>query len=187
VSRKRILIGVAVLLLGAAAAAVMLLVPTGSDSASAAALSHVEEQADRGSAEVLAQRRWGEGSLVLVGYDRRGERRLGLGFASEGFRGWRIASYTEEPVEPDDVVVGSLLVATSPGTDDYPAWSAAWGELIDKRIDHIEIKWDDDEATQADRVGDAYLVVEEGEGNAIEARYLDGDGTEIAKVPVAER
>ena len=30
---------------------------------------------------------------------------LGLGFAAEEMRGWRVASYTEETVEPDDVIL----------------------------------------------------------------------------------
>ena len=160
--------------------------PPGADSASAAAVEHVEERSDRGSAKVLTQQDWGEGQLVLVAYERRGVKRLALAFASDELRGWRVTSYTEETAEPDDVVVGSLLIASSDGGDGQPAWSAAVGQLIDDRIDRVEIKWASGESSLAPRVSDAYLVVQKGKTTAREARYLAKDGAEIAKVPVEQ-
>jgi hypothetical protein len=184
-SRRVVLIGGVVAAVAAVAAVVIFVLPSGSASASAATVDHVADRADRGSEKVLAQRDWGDGSLVLVGYARRGVRRLGLAFASKGLRGWKVGSYTEEPVEPDDVVVGSLLVASSAGGGGQPAWSAAVGELIDARIDRVEVKWSSGEKTIAPRTGSAYLVVQKGTTKAVEARYLADDGAEVAKVPVS--
>jgi hypothetical protein len=187
-SRRLVLGGVSALVVLVALALVLLFVvaPAGSGSPSEAAADHLSKRADRGTSEVLARRVWGDGELVLVGYDRRGVRRLGLAFVSEQLRGWRVRSYTEEPVEPDDVVVGSLLIASSPGGDGEPSWSAAVGELLDRRIDRVQITWTDGDESIGARTGDAYLVVERGEARAREARYLDEDGAEIAKVPVSK-
>lgn len=160
--------------------------PAGGDSASGAALEHVADRSDRDSAQVLANQDWGEGQLILVGYDRRGVRRLGLAFASEALRGWRIDSYTEEPVEPDDVVVGSLLVASSRGGSGQPAWSAAVGELLDKRVDRVQIEWRDGDKTIAPRTGNAFLVVRSGQTRARKARFLSEGGAEIASVPISK-
>lgn len=158
--------------------------PSGAGSASDAALAHVSGRGDAGTGQVLTQQDWGDGQLVLVSYERQGAKRLGLAFASKQLRGWRVGAYTEESVEPDDVVVGSLLIASSDGGGGQPAWSAAVGELIDSRIDRVEIKWATGETTMAPRVNDSFLVVEEGTTNALEARFLADDGSEIAKVPV---
>jgi hypothetical protein len=160
--------------------------PSGGPSATDAALDHVGGRADGGTAKVLARRDHGEGELVLLGYDRQGVRRLGLAFTSKQLRGWRVQSYTEEPVEPDDVVVGSLLVASSSGGSGQPAWSAAVGEILDKRIDRVQITWANGTRSIGARTGDAYLVVEQAKTRAVEARYLDEDGNEIAKVPVSK-
>jgi hypothetical protein len=187
-SRRGVVIGLTSVTVVVALALVFLFIvaPSGGSSATEAALDHVAGKADRGSAEVLARRDHGDGELVLVGYDRRGVRRLGLAFTSKQLRGWRIQSYTEEPVEPDDVVVGSLLVASSPGGSGQPAWSAAVGELLDKRIDRVQITWANGTRSIGARTGDAYLVVEGARTRAVEARFLDEDGTEIAKVPVSK-
>ncbi len=188
-SRRVLLIvtgGLIAVLVIAAALISLVVVPAGSESPQGAVLEHVDERADDGTARVLAQRDWGEGQLVLVGLDRRGAKRLGLAFAADQTRGWRVTSYTEESVEPDDVVVGSLLIASSPGGDGQPAWSAAVGQLLDDRIDRVEIKWASGESSFAARVTDAYLVVQKGTTKALEARYLAKDGAEIAKVPVEE-
>lgn len=189
VSRSRLLliIGTVVAVLTiVAAAALFVVIPPGEGSPQAAALEHVADRGDRDSAKVLTQQDWGKGQLVLVGYENRGAKRLGLAFADEQTRGWRVSSYTEETVEPDDVVVGSLLIASSEGGSGQPAWSAAVGELLDKRIDRVEIRWASGESSFGPRVGDAYLVVEKGTTTALEARYLAKDGTEVAKVPVEE-
>jgi hypothetical protein len=187
-SRRTLLtVGSVVASLAALAAVLLFIVaPSGGATADRAALDHVGGRADRGSAKVLARQDHGDGELVLVGYDRRGVRRLGLAFAAKQLRGWRVQSYTEEPVEPDDVVVGSLLVATSRGGSGQPAWSAAVGELLDRRIDRVQIKWANGDKSIAARTGDAYLVVERGTTRAVEARFLDKDGTEIANVPVSK-
>jgi hypothetical protein len=187
-SRRTLLIAatvVAVLVI-VGAAGLFVVLPPGAESAPAAAVEHVDERADAGSSKVLTQQDWGEGQLVLVGYERRGVKRLGLAFASDELRGWRVTSYTEETAEPDDVVVGSLLVASSQGGDGQPAWSAAVGQLIDDRIDRVEIKWASGDSSFAPRVSDAYLVVQKGTTTALEARYLSKEGAEIAKVPVEQ-
>ena len=180
-----IVVAVVVVLIAAAGVFLFVVAPAGSSTAGDAAIAHVKENADPGTAKVLAQQQWGDGSLVLVGYDRRGARRLGLSFADEGIRGWRIASYTEKQVEPDDVVVGSLLVAHSGGGKGQPAWSAAVGELVDTRIDRIQVKWSTGQPGLAPATGKAYLVVSRGSANANEVVYLAKDGTEIARVPVS--
>src|SRR5688572_1617049 len=132
--RLLLIIGGSVVAIAALAALYLFVIaPGGEDSAQAATLEHVSDRADGGSAKVLTQHDWGEGQLVLVGYDRRGVRRLGIAFAAEGFRGWKVTSYTEETVEPDDVKVGSLLVASSDGGAGQPPWTAAVGELLDSR------------------------------------------------------
>lgn len=187
-SRRTVLTAASVGAVVIASVLVLLLVvaPAGANSASDAALEHVGGRSDRDSAHVLANQDWGDGQLVLVGYDRRGVRRLGLAFASEALRGWRIDSYTEEPVEPDDVVVGSLLVASSSGGSGQPAWSAAVGELLDKRVDRVEIEWRDGDETIAPRTGDAFLVVRSGQTRARKARFLSDAGAEIATVPISK-
>lgn len=187
-SRRGVVIGLSAVTVLVALACVFLFIiaPSGGNSATDAALDHVTGRADRGTAEVLARRDHGEGELVLVGYDRRGVRQLGIAFASKQLRGWRVGSYTEEPVEPDDVVVGSLLVASSAGGSGQPAWSAAVGELLDRRIERVQITWANGTKTVGARTGDAYLVVEGARTRAVQARYLDKDGTEIAKVPVSK-
>ena len=49
-----------------------------------------------------------------------------------------------------------------------------------------EITWANGTRSIGARTGDAYLVVEQAKTRAVEARYLDEDGTEIAKVPVSK-
>jgi hypothetical protein len=185
-SRKPILVAGAAIAVLVAAAVVFLFViaPAGSDTAQAATLDYVSDRADDGTAKVLTQQDWGDGQLVLVAYDRRGVRRLGLTFAAEQMRGWRVRSYTEESVEPDDVVVGSLLIASSEGGDGQPAWSAAVGELTDSRIDRVEIQWGNGDKSLGPRVDAAYLVVQRGSTTAKQARYLTEGGAEIAAVPI---
>jgi hypothetical protein len=186
-SRKRILliVGTVAALIGLAAVVLFVVAPAGAGSAEAAAISHVEDRGDSGTPKLLTQRDWGEGQLVLVSYEKGGVKRLGLAFAANKFRGWHVDAYTEETVEPDDVVVGSLLIASSDGGTGQPPWSAAVGELIDSRVDRVEVTWaTGDEPAFAPRVNDAYLVVQQGTTTATEARYLSEDGAEIAKVPI---
>jgi hypothetical protein len=184
--RRRVLfVGSAVIFLALLAGVFLVVAPAGSGSAQGAALHHVRDRADRGTATVLASRAWGDGRLVLVGYQMRGVRRLGLAFAAKQIRGWRVSSYTEKAVEPDDVVVGSLLVAMSGGGKGQPPWSAAVGELIDSRIARVQIHWASGATSTAPRTDDAYIVVERDITEALEARYLSRSGSEIARVPVA--
>jgi hypothetical protein len=160
--RKRLLliIGTVAAIAVIAAVALFVVFPAGSGSAEAAAISHVEGRGDAATAKLLTQRDWGEGQLVLVSYEKNGVKRLGLAFAAEKFRGWQVDAYTEETVEPDDVVVGSLLIASSEGGSGQPPWSAAVGELIDDRVDRVEVKWAAaPEPAFGPRVNDAYLVV----------------------------
>jgi hypothetical protein len=187
-SRNRILliVGTVVAVIGLAAVALLVVAPAGAGSAEAAAIAHVEDRGDSGTSKLLTQRDWGDGQLVLVSYEKSGVKRLGLAFAAERFRGWRVDAYTEETVEPDDVRVGSLLIASSEGGSGQPPWSAAVGELIDDRIDRVEVTWaGQSEPAFAPIVNDAYLVVQRGTTEAVEARYLSEDGAEIAKVPVS--
>ncbi|MEX0873814.1 MAG: hypothetical protein WD646_12110 [Actinomycetota bacterium] len=179
----RIALGAALLV---AIALVLLFVvfPSGSSSVDAAMLDRVSERADESSAKVLAQQDWGDGRLVVAGYDRRGERRLAIAFVQDALRGWRVRGYTEELVELHDVVVGSLVIATSEGGSSQPAWSVAVGELEDPRIQRIEVRWASGDTSTASRSGDAYLSAEEGETEATVIRYLAEDGTEIARVPI---
>lgn len=171
-------------IIGIAAVLLLVVFPGGAGTATDALIEHVADEADPGSAEVLASQDWGDGHLVLVAFNRSGERVLGLGFVSRDLRGWRVSAYTQEAVEPDDVVVGSLLVASSEGGSGQPPWSAAVGELLDGRVDRVEIAWESGQSTIGPRVGNAYLVTHEGETTATEALYLSEEGTEIARVPV---
>src|SRR5687768_10930262 len=99
--------------------------PVGSQSPSEAVLEEIREKADGGSARVLIEEPWGDGELVLAHYESGEEGHLGLGFAIRRGRGWKVTAYTEQAAEPDDVTVGSLLVATSGGGRGQPAWAAA--------------------------------------------------------------
>lgn len=170
---------------GAAVVLLLFVFPSGTDTAGAAMTAHVEDQADDGTARVLVSQPWGDGQLVLTRYESGGEVRLGLGFVVEQVRGWRVASYTEQPASPDDVAVGSLLVARAPGGRGQPEWSAAVGELSDGRITRVEIEWAAGERASADRTNDAYMVVVKGNAEPQVARYLTEDDTEIARVPVS--
>ena len=186
--RRRLVLGIitALILVAGAAAALFIVFPAGADTAEGAVLDHIDERADANSARVLADREWGEGRLVLAGYARSGERRLGVAFATEGRRGWHVGAYTDRLVQPTDVVIGSLVVARSEGGKGQPAWSAAAGELGDPRIEKVEIRWASGDTSSADRTNDAYLVVQRGSTTALDARYVTDDGTEIAKVPIEE-
>jgi hypothetical protein len=184
--RLAVWIAVAVVAVAAAAAVLFVLFPSGSDTAVDAALAEVRSREEATDAAVLAERPWGDGTLVLVGFGSRADRKLALVFAVERSRGYRAASYTAERADTSDVKVGSLLLATSEGGSGQPAWSAAYGELADERIVKVEIRWRDEQKTSAERQGGAYLVVREAQVEASEARYLDKDGTEIAAVPVPD-
>lgn len=173
-----------VVVIGGAAVLAFVVFPPGADSPEAAMLAHVEDKADDATARVLVEQPWGDGELVLARYEAGGETRLGLGFTIEQIRGWQVASYTEQPAEPEDVAVGSLLVARSPGGKGQPAWSAAVGELSDARVDRVEVEWGTGGKASGDRRNDAYLIVVEGDAEPEFARYLTSDNTEIAKVPV---
>jgi hypothetical protein len=173
-----------VLLTAAALVVVFVLLRSGAPSAEQAMLQRVRGSADPGSAKILVNRAWGDGRLVLTRYDQGTQHRLALGFTIERSRGWRLAAYTEETVEPTDVVVGSLLVASSEGGEGQPPWSAAAGQIKDNRIVRVEIRWASGDVTSAQRRNGAYLVLLEGTTTPLEARYLAKDGTEVAKVPI---
>jgi len=182
-----------VLLVGGAALAIIALAllalfvffPAGDATADAVVLHRVAKTADAGTATILLKQDWGKGQLVVVGYNRQAERKLGLAFVAHGTRGWRLGSYTEETTDKTDVVVGSLLVASSEGGAGQPAWAAAVGELSDTRIARVEVTWSNGQSSVGTRVNNAYLVTEPGTTAARSARYLAKDGTEIAKVPIS--
>jgi hypothetical protein len=164
-------------------AAVMVVTDGGAPSAEAAVLDRVRANAE-GTGKILATQPWGEGKLVLAGYQRGQERRLAIAFADRRGNGWMVAVYTEETVKLTDVGVGSLLVASFEGGKGQPPWSVAAGELADQRIARVEVKWASGQTSTAVRRGNAYLAVQEGTTTPLEARYLAKDGTEIAPVPV---
>jgi len=180
---RRVVLGVAVL---AAVAAVLLFVvfPSGAGSVEEAAVDRVSERADEGSARAAARFEWGGGELVLIAYERDGERRLGIAYVQDALRGWRVRAFTEEAVESNDIVVGSLIVAQSAGGGGAPSWSVAAGQLEDPRIQRIEVKWASGGTSSAERTEDSYLVTQEGETDALEVKFIADDGTEIATVPV---
>lgn len=179
------IIGGAVLGLAAIAVVIVLVIgPGGASSPSAAILERMGDEPGGDAPRVLVDRDWGDGRFVLASYGGSDEHRLALGFAIEQAGGWRLAAYTEETVSSKDVVVASLLVASSEGGSGQPPWSAAAGEISDDRIVRVEIRWASGEVTSAPRTNGAYLVLDQGTTTPLEARYLAKDGTEIAKVPI---
>lgn len=183
--QRRVLLTVAGVVVAIAAAAVVVLLfvrPGGADTPNEAVIDRIGERADE-APTILVNRDWGEGRLVLTSYDSGDEHRLALAFALRQ-NGWRLAAYTEETVELDDVGVGSLLVTSHEGGAGQPAWSAAAGELRDERIERVEIRWASGAVTSAPRTNDAYLVLSPGTTTPLEARFLGRGGTEIARVPI---
>lgn len=172
-----------------AIAAVLLFVvfPAGASTAVAAATSDLNSKADDGTVRVLITQKWGNGELVLIRFDRRGERMLRLTFASKGTRGWRAAGSTDQRADLTDVAVGSMLVARSQGGKGQPPWSAVAGELGDRRIQRIEVAWTQGPRTTDARQNDSYLVVQRGVLDASSVRFVASEGAEIATVPVAGR
>jgi len=187
VPRRSVLLvgGAALAIIALALLALFVFFPAGAATADGVVLDRVPKTADAGTPRILAKQDWGKGQLVVVGYNRQTERKLGLAFVSHGARGWRLASYTEETTDKTDVVVGSLLVASSEGGAGQPAWSAAVGELSDPRIARVEVTWSNGQSSVGVRVNNAYLVTESGTTAAKSARYLAKDGAEIAKVPIS--
>lgn len=161
------------------------LAPAGASSARDAVRERIAETNGARDPEVLVVREWGDGEFVLAGFERRSERRLALAFVVERSRGWHVAGYTERTAQVSDVVVGSLLVASSTGGSGQPPWSAAVGELNDPRVRTVEVSWAGGDSSTAVRNNDAYLTVRRGRTTAREARYLDGEHTEIARVPIS--
>ena len=163
---------------------VFVVLPSGADTAHAAILERVNETATPGTAKLLVSREWGEGRLVLVSFERGNDHRLALGFVIERGRGWRLAAYTDEKADRKDVVVGSLLIASSEGGTGQPPWSAAAGELRGTTIGRVEIRWASGAKSSAEAQDNAYLVIQQGTTTPLEARYFASDGSEIAKVPI---
>lgn len=161
---------------------VLLLSPRGAPSPEAALIERVGEPAE--DRRVIANRRWGDGRLILLAYDRGNAHRLALGYAGRRGDDWHLVAFTEETVKSNDVVVASLLLASSEGSEGQPPWSAAAGELSDERIEKVEIRWASGDVTSAERSNGGYLVLQQGTTTPLEARYLSGDGVEIAKVPI---
>lgn len=174
---------VVVVVLAAAITAFFVVFPAGADDPETALLTHIEHMT-KDDATMLVRQPWGEGELLLVRYVAQGERRLGLGFAIERMRGWRVAAYTEQIATTDDVGVGSLLIASHEGGDGQPAWSTVVGELSDQRVSRVEVTWADGATSTVDATSHAYIAVTPGVTEALEAVYLAEDGTEIARVPV---
>jgi hypothetical protein len=185
--RRRVVVGALTAVLAIVAAAVVylfVLAPAGANSAEAAVGQRIGSHADANSTRVLVKRKWGDGELVLAGFAHRAERRLALAFVIER-RGWHVSAYTERTAQVSDVVVGSLLIARSTGGSGQPAWSAAVGELNDPRVRTVEVSWSSGDPSSGQRENDAYLVVRRGRAEARQARYLDAERVEIARVPIA--
>jgi hypothetical protein len=180
-------ISTSVLLLGLLVLLLVVVFPAGANTPAGAVLDKVKPPADKGSARVLAEQKWGGGGFVLVRFTRHGRRFLRLAFVSHATRGWRAAGYAEKRAELDDVVVGSLMVSSSGGSKGQPAWSAVAGELGDSRIARVEVKWSSGAALATQRRNDAYLVIEPGVVRPLSARYTTREGVEIATVPVSGR
>lgn len=171
-------------LIAAAVVLAFVVFPSGADTPLRAATSDLQSKADQDTVRILVTQRWGEGEMVLARFDRRGRRMLRLAFASKGTRGWRRAGATEKRADLTDVAVGSMLVARSAGGKGQPEWSAAAGELGDRRIQRIEIRWTTGKVTTGVRRNDSYLIVEGGSLAVASVRFLTANGTEIATVPV---
>jgi hypothetical protein len=176
--------GTALAIIAVALVALFVVFPSGGSTADAAVLARVGKIPRATNGSVLAKQDWGKGQLVLAGYGRSGQRRLGLAFVTHSARGWRLGSYTDQAADRTDIVIGSLLVASSEGGAGQPAWSAAVGELTDTRVSRVEVTWSNGEATVGSVVNRAYIVTEPGTTMAKQARFLAKDGTEIAKVPI---
>lgn len=185
--RGRLAVSLSLLVVGLGVLLFVVVFPAGASTPSAAVLSKVKPPADKGSARVLAEQKWGDGGLVLVRFTRHGQRFLRLAFVSHATRGWRAAGFAEKRAELNDIVVGSLMVASSPGGKGQPAWSAVAGEIGDSRIARVEVKWTSGTTLATQRRNDAYLVIEPGVVRALTARYATREGVEIATVPVSGR
>ncbi len=176
--------GTAIVIIAVALLALFVVFPSGASSADAVVLERVGQITGASSPAVLAKQDWGKGQLVLAGYTRNSQRRLAFAFVTHNPRGWRLGSYTDESADRTDIVIGSLLVASSEGGSGQPAWSAAVGELTDPRIARVEVTWSNAETTVGSVVNRAYIVTTPGTTAAKQARFLAKDGTEIAKVPI---
>lgn len=185
--RRRLIwiIGAGVLaVLAAVLVIVFLVLPGGAPTANAAILERLETRADADTPRVLNSQAWGDGRLILAAYRTGRELTLALGFVVEDGGSWRLAGYTEENVNSNDVGVGSLLVASSEGGTGQPPWSVAAGHLVDRRVRSVEIRWASGDVSAAPRRRNSYLVIQRGTTTPLQARYLGEEGIEIAKVPI---
>ncbi len=177
---------VAAALIGLAAALVAVVQPPGKSTPALAVMADLEDRVAADSARIVADQVWGEGRLLLVSFDDAAERRfLSLAFAIDMGRGWRVAGSRTNEVDLTDVAVGALLVGSSVGGPGQPPWSAVYGKVGDDRIVAVEVEWEDGERTGMEITGEAaYLLVREGSHRAVNVRYSDQEGAEIALVPV---
>ena len=186
-SRRVQLIVAGVVVLALVAIGLLVFRPSGADEPAEAAFERVADEAEEAEPVLILEREWGEGRLVLVGYNATDpddtERMLGLAFAIDRGRGWRVAGWTSQASDLEDVKVGSLLVANSTGGAGQPPWVAVFGELGDDRIVQVEVEWSEGEPTAAQREGDAYFVVRPDGVEPTFVRYLDAEDEELAKVP----
>lgn len=173
------------LLVALGAGAVIIGAPAGLPDPEAVALNAASADARPGSTEILIRDDWGDGRLLVLGFEGpEGARHLAIAFVIDHGRGWRLGGYTEQRAEADDVRVGSLLVASAEGGKGQPAWTAAFGELSDDRITRVEVAWTGGTTTSATLRGRAYLALRPDETTVETVRYLGEDGAEIATVPV---
>lgn len=182
--RSWVFIGAGIFVAGAAAALLLFVfAPAGVATPEAAMRAHIVD-ADANSTRLLVGRTWGKGEIIVAAFSTRGERRLAVAFVSKSWRGWRVAAYTNQQALISDVVVGSLLVASSEGGKGQPPWSVAVGEVGDPRVASVEVFWGPGDITSGPRTNDAYLVVHRGTSQAQFVRYLDSHRVELARVPV---
>lgn len=168
---------------GAAIFAVAQRPPVYPDAKTAAVQASLDAQESMPS--VLIDQPWGKGTFVVIGSgDPVTVRRLSLSFVAPQRGGFKVVKRASQTAARTDVTVGSLLLASSPGAEGQPAWSAAFGEIVDPAIATISVMWGDGTATQAPKNSTSYLVVRAGVHAAISVRYLDASGAERAVVPV---
>lgn len=173
------------LLVALGAGGVILGAPAGLPDPEAVAVNAAADDARPGSAEILLGEDWGDGRLLALRFEGSDDdRRLGIAFAIDHGRGWRLGGYTQQRAELSDVGVGSLLVATSDGGEGQPPWTAAFGELSDDRVARVEVAWTGGTTTTATLRGRAYLALRPDETTVDTVRYLAEDSSVIATVPV---
>lgn len=184
--RSAVLVVATALLVGLVGLAVVAGRPLGASDPREAASRYESEQHPDATVTVLLDQPWGQGRHVLIRTRRDQRTYLSVSVVSDHGRGWRVTRRAIEQSDPSDVVVGSLLLASSEGDEEHPPWTAVFGELADPGIGRVEVVWSDGTTSAATASSPAYLVVASGLREAVEVRFQGPDGAEVARVPVSE-